>query len=192
MKRTFVLLILVALLLTACADEAIRDPYTQMVNGVSYYVDPVNKTVTANGYTFSYILSDSHTSVEYPNGAVYTENRYEYAVTSGWSDMGNPEILGDGDTYANCHDLISVIPEPEQAIPEDPYAFKFDPKIFFVALFTLPFGIYMVRKPEEVWYFKYRLHFKNAEPSDTSLGLIVFSGVVLIILGAVSLVVAFL
>ena len=180
MKRLIALLLLAAVLLSACSDNAIREPYTEEINGVAYHVDPVKRVVTANGYEFTYTLSDEQTSVEYPNGAVFSENRHGYGdsastlISQGWINADADLISADGGDYANCYDLISVIPEPEEAIPADPYAFKFQPWLFIVGILALLLGIFQVRKPEDVWNLRFWWHFKNAEPSDLSLGVIVF------------------
>ena len=197
MKRLIALLLLAAVLLSACSDNAIREPYTEEINGVAYHVDPVKRVVTANGYEFTYTLSDEQTSVEYPNGAVFSENRHGYGdsastlISQGWINADADLISADGGDYANCYDLISVIPEPEEAIPEDPYAFKFDLVLFIMGAVALPVGIYAVRRPEEVWYFRFWWHFKSAEPSDYSLGMIKFSGIAGIVAGAICIIAAF-
>ena len=198
MKRLFPLLLLAALLLTACGGTTAPEPYTEMINDVTYFVDPANQVITVNGWDFSYTQSQDKISIEYPNGAVYTEVRHDYndyvstVIRSGWDNMGDPQISPEGNEYANCHDLIYVVPEYEEKVSDDPYAFKLDIKMLFLAIISLVMGIYGVSQPEQIWKCRFGWHFKNAEPSEMSLGLIVFGGIILIITGVISLILAFL
>ena len=192
MKRAVIIILLAALLLTGCAAEAPvpQELYTQYVGNTPFLVDPVAKTITANGHVFTYrYIDEGNTkgvSVTYPNGAVVTES-YEYSSdgigalgSTGWSNADAEFIINNGADYIDCYMLLSVV--PEQVQKEEKLTMW--PLIFFGIAFAAA-GVWMYACPHVLWHWKYGWWYKNAEPSDTGLGAIMASGIITIIVGIV-------
>ena len=192
MKRAVVLILLAVFLLTGCAAETLapQEPYTQYVGNTPFLVDPVAKTITANGHVFTYrYIDEGNTkgvSVTYPNGAVVTES-YEYSSdgigaigSTSWSNADATFVINNGADYIDCYMLLSVVPEQTQ----EKERFAMWPSILLGLVF-IAIGAWMFARPHIHWKWTHGWMYKNAEPSDLALGVSGAMGIIGIILGIV-------
>lgn len=182
MKRVIVLILLAALLLCGCAAESQQqpqEPFTSIVNNVSYYVNPKTKTITAQGheYHYTYIDNDDRrgVSITYPNGTVVTDS---YSKSSGMGGVSFSSMDVGG--YADCYDLLSVVPELEQ---EEDHTVMWQAILLGVGLIGL--GGWEAACPDTHWNWTYGWRYKGAEPTDEALGRIAAAGIFCIIIGII-------
>lgn len=186
MKRSIILLFMVALLLCGCATEQEPQlPFSCSVNGVEYYVNPETQTITSQGneYHYRYIDDDDRhgVSITYPNGAIVSES-YENGGSGGvgWSNADPEFVMSQGSTYANCYDLLSVV--PEQVKKEDRTVMW---QLIFFGVALIAIGWWEAACPYTHWDWQYGWRYKDAEPSEEALGRIVAFGIFQIVLGVI-------
>jgi hypothetical protein len=178
MKRAAILLLLAALLLTGCGAEEAQPqtPYTQFVGNTQFYVDPVAMTITANGHVFAYKYTQDGCSVTYPNGAVVTQMGNGVS----WGNADAEFIISNGSNYVDCNVLLMLV--PEQVAQEEKGEWI---PLIFVGIAIAAMGVWMYACPHVLWKWKYGWRYKNAEPSDTGLAVIMASGIIEIIVGII-------
>lgn len=186
MKRAIVLFLWMALLLGGCASEPqqSQEPYTSVINGVSYYVNPEAQTITAQGheYYYRYIDHDDRrgVSITYPNGTVVTDS---YSTSSGMGGVSFSSMDMNG--YADCYDLLDVVPEQVQEEEKGEMI-----QLIFLGIPLIGLGWWEAACPDTHWNWMYGWRYRNAEPSDEALGRImavgyleIAFGVILILIG---------
>lgn len=156
--------------------------YIKKMNSVEYLVDPEAKTVTVNGYVFPYTATPNSARVRYPNGAVCSEN----GGSVSWTNADEELIINNGKPYANCYDLLSVIPHPK---PEKDYGPMVIAILAGFALICI--GSWETARPYDHWYWQFGWRYKNAEPSDEAIGRIAAFGIIQIVMGVIVIIVGF-
>lgn len=194
MKRVLILLFLTALLLCGCTAEEKKqepqEPYTSVIDGISYYVDPEAQTVTAQGHKYRYRYIDNKDTrgirIIYPNGAVVTDSHPVGGGMGGisWSNADVDIQIGNGKPYADCYDLLDVI--PAQAEEKEEKEEKGDMiYLFFYGLPLIALGWWTAARPYTHWYWAFGWRYKDAEPSDEALFRIMGIGYFLIVCGII-------
>ena len=176
------LLLILVLLLTACAEET---PYTCTVDGYTVTVDPINRTITHGSDVYTYTVSRSENRAEYriryPDGSAYWYQR-SGSMSAGGFDPG------DGGRYISGMTLVSAIGKADaskQQINIDEVL----PGLICGILFIL-LGVYNINHPEEMFYHQYGWAVKNAEPTEQFYNRVTVAGVLLIIGGIVVMLIA--
>lgn len=181
MKRVVTLILLVALLLCGCAAEQPepQEPYTSVINGVSYYVNPEAQTITVDGYDYYYTYIDNDdrrgVSITYPNGTVVTDS---YSPSSGMGGVSFSSMDVSG--YADCYDLLDVV--PEQVREEEKGEMI---QLIFLGIPLIALGWWEAARPDTHWNWMYGWRYKDAEPSDEALGRIMAAGYLEIAFGVI-------
>ena len=187
MKKILACLLAVLLLLpiTAYASEA-DGTYVIEDNGISFTVDPENKTITVDGHTYHYQVKTSgeekNTTITYPNGATYYWVQEEYLGFGGWSDDYDPDIYMDGDILVDIVDQI----RPAKGFRGE--GIEINMMNVLMGLVVIVLGIFTAANPEDAWYWSNGWRFKDAEPSDLALAMSRIGGIVMIISGVLLMV----
>jgi len=157
-----------ALTLCACSDSG---SYTEIKNGVSYFVDLNAKTISDGTHTYRYTLSgdtDNYSiRITYPNGATYSWQVSGVFGHGGWSSDYDPELYADGGIL--CDVLEAAVPDRAKAGRG------------LVAVILLILGFINVRSPRTTWHWSHGWRYKDAEPSDAALAANRISGVIAIL-----------
>lgn len=169
----FLLAVFAASFLAACVPES-EPTYVVEHNGMSFTVDTVNQTITADGYTYGYRISGGNTTITYPNGATY------FWTWSGNVGAGGGSSDYDPSTYVDGDILLAVL---EQDAPSKGSG-NGNP---LLELLLIALGIWHAASPYSAWYLSRGWRYKNAEPSDLVLGMTRFGGIVVIVIGIIVL-----
>ncbi len=176
MKRLWIIIISLLLILSlwGCAQQ--EKVYTIDRNGTQFLVDTENRTISDGTHTYHYVLSDgaysSTVTITYPNGSTFWDKVSNGGNgSSGWSDDYKD------DAYVSGWTLADVV---RQTMPKPINTGKIIAGLVLIAL-----GVVEIAFPQGLWYLRYGWHFKNIEPSDAALAFARVGGVVGIILGVV-------
>lgn len=173
MKKNWILpfILLLTLSLFGCAAQ--ETAYTVHKNGIDYYVDTVQKTVSDGENTYYYQFDGDHKnfniSITFPDNTSYWYSQSDGIGSGGWS--------GDyvADNYVSADTLIEVI--------RDKAPKPVDHGKMVGAILLMVFGMFNIACPRISWYLEYGWWYKNAEPSDAALIFARAGGVAGIILG---------
>lgn len=182
MRKMIVCLMTILMLLpvTAYASES-GSAYVIEQNGISFAVDPENKTIVADGHTYSYRVETSGeqkiTTITYPNGATYYWVQEEYVGFGGWDGDYDPDKYMDGDI------LVDIVDQIRPATGNSGEGIEINLMNVLIGLVVFVLGIFTAANPEDAWYWSNGWRFKNAEPSDMALTMSQFGGIVMIIGG---------
>lgn len=160
-----------AALLCSCASS---DNSIQFVNrhGNEYQVDTEAQTVSVGRHTYQYSVTDTSTTICYPNGATYTSTRRGSSYNTSWSKDYDPVLYADGSDLCAVVSVVSNIESPSFLSPG---------KILAVILLA-GVGIVNLVSPQVSWYLTHGWHYKNAEPSELSLSMNRIAGVILLVI----------
>ena len=175
MKKIVILLLLAALLLTACQSQ----PRT-------ITIDRDAGTLSDGTYTYEYTEEkyDNYHSITiyYPDGCRYY-----------WTDMGTEVIEQgeyDGYTYASAQQLLDtiqgtvIIGQPEQSANVSDRVY-----LILLAVVLVGLGLWETARPEQSWYLAHGWKYKDAEPSDVAIGLIRGMGILELVFAAILVIV---
>ncbi len=175
-------ILMLLLPVTAYASES-GSAYVIEQNGISFAVDPENKTIVAGGHTYSYRVETSGeqktTTITYPNGATYYWVQEEYLGFGGWSDDYNPDTYMDGDI------LVDIVDQIRPAKGDISNGIEINMMSVLMGLVVIVLGIFTAANPEDAWYWSNGWRFKNAEPSDMALAMSRVGGIVMVIGGII-------
>lgn len=162
-KQKIVLLLLSLLLLSSCAKPAQAYEVTQ--GNTLYIVDPAARTVTQGDQVYHYFTTEDSVAILYPDESVYWQR--VIFDTRGY-DITPRDPLGET--------LVSVLKKewPSKIAWHGPD---------WVSLLFVAVGLWGTISPKSIWYLGYGWHYKNAEPSDTSLFVHRLLGIAVILLG---------
>lgn len=168
----FLMAVLTAFLLTACVPES-EPTYEVERGGMSFTVDTVNQTITADGYTYGYQINGGKTTITYPNGATYFWTWSGNVGSGGWSNDYDPN------TYVDADILLDVLDQgtPSKDSGGNP----------LLGLLLIGLGIWHAASPYTAWYLSHGWRYKNAEPSDMALGMTRLGGFVVIVVGIIAM-----
>ena len=179
-KRILILLLLLALVLSACGDQT-------AIHMVEYdnhilVLDTGNKTITQGDTVYTYEIAE-HGSVTrytifYPDGASYSMSRSSGGISSGGGDAlyhGSERLDGNG--------LIDIVMKYEGRNQ----AKQKNPTLFLCGLVIIGLGVFLTTAPYTAWYIRWGRWYRDAEPSDFALGFTRFSGVAMIVMGVIVL-----
>ena len=177
--RILALVLLAALLLTACAPKVIE-------------VDLDNKTITHGDLVYTYkqqTKSNIRTiTITYPNGGHYTwtDSQGETSYQNGKGDLSyDPANSDDGDV------LIEHILNAERGIqPENEH--RIDWLLVVMGIFTAAMGAWIMLKPYLFFKIRYGWRYENGEPSDMGLGAVSAGGFITLLGGIVFILIGIL
>lgn len=171
-KRMLILLLLLALILTACGGETVK---TVEYRGMAFTLDMENGTVTHDGTVYRYEAEthgdSSRYTVFYPDGASYTMS---------WS--GN---IGTGGGTGGYYDADRMDGDILVDLLRDNLPKEKDPDRFLLCLLVIGLGVFHAAAPYAVWYLHRGWYYRDAEPSELSLTAARIGGIVLIIFGVI-------
>lgn len=178
MRRFWVILVALLLVLSlwGCAQQ--EKIYTIDRNGLSFSVDTEHQTISDGTNIYHYVLSDGASSstvtITYPDGSTFWDTvTSRGSGSSGWSDDYKDDAYVSGWTLADV--VRQTMPEPANT------------GMIIGGLILIALGVCSLAFPRGLWFLGYGWHFKSAEPSDAALGITRVSGIVTIILGVVLL-----
>jgi len=175
MKRYFLMILCLLLLLCGCTDKgSIR---TVTVAEQVYTVDIYYQTISDGKYTYSYELIGADIAITYPDGSWY-QAPYEpngvYWVDANYNDSFDA-------AYTSGEDLVEAVAKVlyKKQIPEGK---------LFAGILIIALGTLTAICPALLWALHYGLWYKNAEPTAFALGMTRFSGILCVILGILFLI----
>lgn len=188
MKRTGTLLLTVllcAVLLCACGKnaETAGSVRTVTVNGTDYTVDEAAGTIRDGKYTYRYTLQPKASGgyslhITYPGGTTWWWTQEKNGGQGGFSDSYydlNPEFP-DGFTLRDV--LETQLPRSGGDIN------------VLLAIFLLIVGLLNTFAPQIVWELRYGWHYKDAEPSELSLGVSRAVGIICLVIAVIMILAA--
>lgn len=183
MKRVYlwIAVLLSVCILCGCQEKGNPNIYDVVHNGKVYTVDREQRTIRCDDVLYQFeIFSPGGNSVRldiiYPDGSTYFWTQESGSGYGGWSDDYNPEEKGyvPGDVLWDVLRMQSASRQDSGPSP-------------LLGVLLLAVGIFHAAAPQKVWMLEYGWRFKNAEPSDSALGVNRILGVVLVFIGAICL-----
>lgn len=179
MKRRFcfLLLTLCLSLLVSCAKDTASEPVT--INGVEVIFREDGESFSYGEDVYHYRVSNDRVEVTYPNGVIvfrtYMTNGYAGGII-GEGDYRDLDGYLDQDTV---FDLLGGGRSSNDRSGNGSYA--------FIGLLCIAIGAFNCFATETSWYLSHGWHYRNAEPSELSLGWIKVSGGILMVVGVILL-----
>ena len=180
--RVMLLLLILALILSACGGEEAaqpQEPYTCSAGGYTVTVDPINRTITHKEDVYTYTISTSNDktdyTIRYPNGGVYHWTQEEYTGYGGWNGYYDEAGYISGDY------LLSVLRDLPESKRQEHHADAPQGLIYGIALLLI--GVLCVGVPELSFYANYGWAIKDAEPSELYLGWTKAIGILFVVVG---------
>lgn len=158
-------LLLIALLLSGCGS---CKPYEVASLWGVVTIDPEAKTLTRGSDVYTYEITNTSTTILYPNGATYYYSSHGITGSSGWSDDYDENRYIPGDVLISL--LEKEYPREKNGVP-------------LLGLVLIALGVWGIAKPEALWYLGYGWRYRNAEPSDAALVIQRLGGGLSIIVG---------
>lgn len=186
MKSILLLLLTISILfVSGCTQEVISDEgFSTTVNGQDIII-LFNEGTKSEGiiisekgtYTFSYGFDGSLTVV-YPNGYTYTIREMTGVILSSWCLNEPPEELG----FIDIMSLQWAVTAASQASRGNQRSAS-----PIISILLLGVGLFWLLSPKSVWWLCRGWMFKNAEPSDLALGAYRIIGIVIALIGIISI-----
>jgi len=177
-KSILCLLLLLAVLLTACASAKGPD-HTVMSDGTGLIIDRDAGTISDGQHTYRYKLSGNTkkytVTVTYPNGATYNEHVNDGVGTSDWSGDYDETGYLSGKTLVSS--VIGQLPQPKNT------------NIVLAGVLVLIIGLFLAIFPRKAWHLTNGWQYQSTEPSDAVLKMGRIAGIAMVIAGAVLLIV---
>ncbi len=163
-------LFIMLLMMVSCSKEEAKTKITIIYAEKDLVIDTIEKTITYNNELYHYDISGNSTTIEYPDGSSY------------WQEKDSQSVLlkvGYSDNYVSWkyiagEKLIKLLPKEEE---------RADSKNILLIILIFGLGIWNVAMPYQSWYLSYGWRYKNSEPSEAALFSRRFIGVVAIIFG---------
>lgn len=170
--RIFLFLLVLALVLSGCAQEP--EAYSYNVSGRSVNVFPDSGTIVDGLNVYRYTRSEGHGGeifyeITYPNGGRY------YWTKTKTGGQGGGEGVNDS-LYLPGSTLVRILEagEPEKKLGSP-----------ILGLLLIALGAWHILSPESVFYLRKGWMFKQAEPSDGYITLARVSGGAFALLGLI-------
>lgn len=180
MKRIGLYLLTLMMLLSLCACGK-GDVYDVYLDEGIFTVDTVNETITHEGISYPYDLREYGSGVmidlTYPDGSTYTWTRTMNIGYGGGSDDY------DENRYIDADILLDVLEEETSVRREDRSG-----KFILLGLIAVPIGLFYFFAPKTVWWLEHCWWVKDGEPTDFALAMTKFGGIILILVGLISLI----
>ena len=177
-KFVFCLLLLVALLLSACSNYGMEPVYTVEHNGMTFTVDANQWTIThgEDVYQVQYDQSGStrNINITYPNGGTYFKTQTATTGTAGHNKDYDPQRYVPGEI------LVTVLEKQTQPVKEKTTG------NLLLGVLCLVVGAFNLFLPELAWRVQYGWVYKNSEPTNFAVFLNRITGILLVIIGAVT------
>jgi hypothetical protein len=177
MKRLWIVITALLLMVSLLGCNAKETTYTISKNGIDFEVDSVQKTISEGSNVYRYEFSGNSSSFEvritYPDGSSYWYNQSGGVGGGGWSDDYAEDRYVPGDT------LVDVVREKAPK--------KTNPGKIVGGLVLMVLGLVNILAPKLSWYLGYGWRYKNAEPSDIALTLARIGGGIEIVAGIILL-----
>lgn len=177
----FLLCLLLLISLFGCGDKQPADNKVKLIHkdGVEYAIDMESCTIQDGSYIYSYVANSSGTTINYPNGESYTWKE------SNGIGIGSTSANFDYDSYVDPWILMDVI---DEAYADEVVTVKTSHKNAGYGVLLLIVGIGYTVWSDKVWFLNWGWRYKNAEPSDLSIGLYKVGGIAAIIAGAIMII----
>ena len=183
MKKTaiFCLAVLLALTMCACSPAGSGSTYTVTKNGTDYTVDQENGTISDGVNTYQFTVSGNTSAyginITYPDGSTYSWHTQANSNgtgfgSGGWSDDYDADRYVSGDEL--CDILVVGAPQARKTINP-------------LCLLLLAVGLFNILSPRTAWDLSSGWKYKDAEPSDTALGIARLGGIICCLIGGVML-----
>ena len=176
------LCLLLALLLCACGQTTEQgSTRTVTVGGTAYVIDDTAGTISDGKYIYRYSVQPYsggyHLTIPYPDGSKWwwkQDGSFGSGGRSDSFDSRNPE-LPDGFTLRDV--LETQMPRSGGGGGTNP----------LLAILILAVGLLNTFAPQVMWNLRYGWHYKDAEPSELSLGVGRAIGIVCLVIGVILL-----
>lgn len=169
MKRVIPFLILICLLLTACAAA----PENEKAVALGLVIDREAQTITHGGDIYHYVIEMRSGSVDYlityPNGASYF-----------WNQSGNTGGGGGSSSYDESRYLPGTV--LVDVLKAEPFQ-KAVGIQRIAALLLAALGVWNLLAPRSAWYLTGGWRYANAQPSKLALIAAKFGGAALVLFG---------
>lgn len=152
MKKLFILLIIAALLLTACTSSGTPSVQDIRMFDVSFTVDLQRQTVTDGYYVYRFSIKDNTVTITYPNQVRYWQELAESDARCGWDDG----YTSDSSPYISGEKLVQVVSTAQPAPKTIP------PALAYGILALL--GAWYVFFPKAALMLILGFLFKNSQP----------------------------
>ena len=174
----FLLLALCLSLMVSCSKDTAQ-PVT--INGVEviFGEDGASFSYGEDTYHYKYTASGNEVSVTYPNGITITRSYSSHGYAEGWpmdAEFSDLDGYLDRDTV---FDLLGGGKSSNDRSGNGGYG--------LIGLLCTAIGAFNCFATERSWYLSHGWHYRNAEPSELSLGWIKGSGGILMVVGVILL-----
>ena len=177
MRKVWLFVSSVLLILALCGCYRSTEPYTVEKNYLTFEINPEAKTVFDGTDTYSYTISENDSgyriTITYPDGSTYTESKRGSHITGSTSKDYDQYRYLDGAT------LCSVLSEEIQHTSSP----VIHVSNIFAGILCIGVGVFHICSPYAHWYWTRGRWFKNAEPSDWALKCTQIGGIVFVVLG---------
>jgi hypothetical protein len=187
MKKICILLILSALLLTACGNGTLsKEAFTLTVDNqgesVTLTVDPSQQTIADGANLYRYAIEEDVITILYPNGSSFSRNDLDgYHFLHGDAAISSEYL--DGELLTQV--LSNRIP------PKNPMT-AVNVKNLIAGILVILLGVTEIRRPDLGWKLRHGFVYDAPEFSDFTLtvsrivgGITIFGGSILAISGFV-------
>lgn len=174
MKRLYVLLLMVSVLLCGCSGKPSSSDRTAIREGMEFVIDAEAGTITESGDVYRFSVEGNRVTITYPNGGTYT---WEKGGGVGYSSVSADY---DDSRYVSGSVLTDVLAEVPLRDRET------DMGMVIGGLACLVIGLWSALFPHSVQYLRHGWRYRDAEPSDMALTLTRLGGILAIVFGAIA------
>ncbi len=140
------------------------------------------KTATYAGQVYTYSVTDSNITIQYPGGYTYIAT-----LTDGQTIAGRWTMPLDAQGILSATELgyldeNVLVTEIQRRAKARVFPFRIIPSLLLATI-----GVLLFLNPNKAFYLSVGWQFKHAEPSDAALGWLRFVGIVFVIAGGVLL-----
>ena len=173
MKRLYVLLLIVSVLVCGCSGKPSSADRTIIREGTEFVINAENGTITEGEDVYRFSVEGNRVTITYPNGGTYTWEK--------GGGIGYSSVSADYDDvrYVPGSVLMDVLAEEPLRNTDS------DIGMVIGGLACLAIGLWSVLFPHSVQYLRHGWRYRDAEPSDMALTVIRLGGILASILGAI-------
>lgn len=192
MKKIIPIILLAALLLTACrweSDAVSTDPYTYSNGEKTLYVDPQAGTITCGVHTYRFEIDGDNISIIYPNGCKYIMTVRDGISYGGYTTGMNSTFFAENG-YEDGDNLMAAV---ERFMPNNDGGLDSGGTSIMgvmCGVLICGIGLWSLLAPQSAWYVSHGWRYKDAEPSDAALAVESIVGIIAIVGGLIMIVVS--
>lgn len=190
MKKSHVILLLLALALLLCACEEQDPTYQVEKNGITFTVDPETLTISDGKNTYHYFYvgmgNENHMtydiSIYYPDGSTF---QWRTEVVDGVSSGGGEGSDGyDPDRYVSGEILVDIVENIDYSDNSVDWPY------IVAGIIIIIVGVLNIVFPCFWWQLKYGLYVRDAEPTEFAITMSRIGGGICIAVGLICIVTA--